>query len=147
MLGVRHVAVFGLLALSATGAGETGCSTQFCTNSVQGPTPVALDLSCAATNVTSVNLSGPCNTADASPGLNTYIYGSHVLVYSELPGVCHVVLTFGDGFTYSTDVDFKWTGSSSCAANPYIAPTQSRFAVNNPSSTCADGGDAAGASG
>jgi hypothetical protein len=145
MLGVRHVAVFVLL--SAIGVAQTGCSTQACNSSVQGPSPVSLDLSCAATNVTSVILSGPCNTADASPGLNTYIYGSHVLVYSELPGVCHVVLTFGSGFTYSTDVDFKWRGSSGCAGNLYIAPTQSRFTVNNPSSTCADGGDAAGASG
>jgi hypothetical protein len=75
----------------------------------------------------------------------------YVDINSPSAGVCHVELTFGTGFTYSADVTFTsepgLTGPScpwSCPMTTY--PKLGAFAVNNPSTTCVDGGSDAEAS-
>jgi hypothetical protein len=132
------VAVFAggtLLALLAD------CGSEGCTVSCPIPYGFAtFNLSCSATDLTNVAVSGPCATDDASPSY--YVAGQSIEINSPTPGVCHVELTFATGFTYSTDVNFM----SQTAPNPPVccplltAPTQTSFTVNNPSTTCVDAG-------
>jgi hypothetical protein len=109
-----------------------------------------LDLSCAASDLTSVVVTGPCAEGDANPDNYLDRYNERYLFLgSATPGVCHVELIFATGFTYSTDVTFESVaqpglpGCPGCA--PYVGPTQTTFVVDNPSSTCGDGGSDAGA--
>jgi hypothetical protein len=103
-------------------------------------TDAIFDLSCGATDLTSVVLSGPCATGDASPS-NYLDGGSSVIISSPSPGVCHVELTFATGFTYSADVTFVSEGAGGqCVCPRNTAPTQTTFTVNNPSTTCLDAG-------
>lgn len=103
------------------------------------------NLSCAPIDLTSVVLSGPCATGDASP--SNYVFGNrpYVLIRSPSAGVCHVELIFTTGFTYSTDVTFILQtdqGTPGCpGCRPHVTPTQSTFMVNNPSTTCGDAGE------
>jgi hypothetical protein len=53
---------------------------------------------------------------------------------SQVPGTCHVSLTFATGFTYATDIVFV-ESAGPCGGN-IVLPTQMSFEVNNPPSTC-----------
>jgi hypothetical protein len=107
--------------------------------------------SCSSPDLTAVSVSGPCATGDASPGYGEFAEGQFLDVGSSSPGDCHVVLTFGTGFTYSADVTFTsqpqtliepCTGGGPMECPPLIEPTQTEFMVDNP---CADAGpDATG---
>ena len=119
-----------------------GCAVGlFCSG---GGMVAIFELSCGATDLTSVVLSGPCATGDASP--SHYLDGgTSVIISSPSPGVCHVELTFATGFTYSADVTFvSESAGGACVCPPNTAPTQTTFVVNNPSTTCLDGGLDAG---
>jgi hypothetical protein len=145
MLVARCAAALGLLVVLGGGCSPTGDCSGGC--AIGDATFV---LSCDSTDLTSVLLSGPCATGDASP--SNYFFGSYtsfVHVVSPSPGVCHVELTFATGFTYSADVQFTEQSDnepSHCACSSYVAPvsTQSTFVVNNPSTTCVDAGLDAG---
>jgi len=97
------------------------------------------NLSCSATHLTNVAVSGPCATDD---GPSYSVAGQSISINSTSAGVCHVELTFATGFTYSTDVTFE----SQSAPKPPVccplltAPTQSTFTVDDPSATCVDAG-------
>jgi hypothetical protein len=70
---------------------------------------------------------------------------TEVVLAATKPGVCHVALTFEGGFAYSTDIRFTWQtlGEPPGCPNPcapFVGPTQSRFEVDNPSTTCVDAG-------
>jgi hypothetical protein len=130
-----------------------------------------IELNCPAA-VTTAQLTGPCApSGDASHFIvespDAYSGGSgppasagfgfscapitqvpfseckQVYIAATAPGVCHVGLTFADGFTYSTDVTFTSQTDPEppgCARCPsYIAPaSQTMFMVNNPSDTCVE---------
>jgi hypothetical protein len=131
----------GALALLVSLGG--GCSLKYaCPAFCDEDTPATFELSCPVTDLTSVELSGPCATGDASPSNYVLGYASGVVsVSSSNPGICHVELIFGTGFTYSADVTFTLQvgtptdpGCPPCSS--YTAPTQGPFVVNNPSNTC-----------
>ena len=126
-----------------------GCTPGSDACTVSCPIPygfATFNLSCAATDLTNVTVSGPCATGDAGPSY--YVAEQSIAINSASAGVCHVELTFATGFTYSTAVTFE----SQSAPNPPVccplltAPTQTMFTVNNPSTTCMDAGLDAGAS-
>jgi|HubBroStandDraft_1064217.scaffolds.fasta_scaffold338919_2 hypothetical protein len=98
------------------------------------------DLSCAPTDLTSVAVSGPCSTGDASSSNYASASSTFLAISSSSSGTCHVVLTFSTGFTYSADVTFVSqadTQPPGCHGCPsYIAPTQRTFMVDNPDATC-----------
>jgi hypothetical protein len=111
-------------------------------------TPATFELSCGATSLTNVAVSGPCAT-DASAFLYSVdsMSPQNLYVASFSPGVCHVELTFATGFTYSTDVTFmSMTYTGSCCGGTGVVPTPATLAVKNPSNTCVDAGPDAGAS-
>jgi hypothetical protein len=119
----------------------SGCSPRPppCSAVIVGNEPAIFNLSGGPTDLTSVALSGPCSSGDASP--STYLFGpaSKTLgIVSPSPGRCHVVLTFATGFTYSTDVTFTSLDDTVTPGCPgsHTAPTQQAFTVNNPSGTC-----------
>jgi hypothetical protein len=142
MLAGRSTAALGLLVVVGSGcASRASCG--FEPAPIPLPTSAIFDLSCGATDLTSVALSGPCATGDASP--SNYLSGQSVEVSSPTPGVCHVDLTFATGFTYSADVTFEshTINQPICDGTeirPYVAPTQTPFTVNTPSTTCVDAG-------
>ena len=134
MMRALRAAVVGVVVVSVAACGERTCADG-CISS----TSVTFNLSCGPTDLTSVVLSGPCSTLDAGPG--NYLVGStgrSLEFTSPSPGLCHVVLTFATGFTYSSDVTFASRSAGCCPS--YIAPTQPTFTVDNPSATCADAG-------
>ena len=108
------------------------------------------ELSCAPTDLVSVTVTGPCATGDA--GSTTYgdrfYTSSWVWVTGSGPGVCNVELAFASGFAYAVSVTFtvqSGDGPPGCpGCPPYVAPTQRKFTVENPSTTCLDGGPDAG---
>jgi hypothetical protein len=62
------------------------------------------------------------------------------------PGVCHIVLTFATGFTYSTDATFAEQPGSGCGCPSLLGPTSPAvIRVNNPSNTCVSLGADSGA--
>jgi hypothetical protein len=128
------------------GDDSDGCALGLFCN---GGTDAIFDLSCGPTDLTSVVISGPCATGDAS--LSNHVSGSesqYVSLSSPSPGVCHVELTFATGFTYSADVTFvSESVVGPCACPSSTAPTQNTFMVNNPSTTCVDAGVDAGEGG
>jgi len=135
---VRCTAALGPLVAFCVGCStDYGCPANSCS---AGVSPI-FNMSCGPTDLTSVTLSGPCATGDASP--SNYVWGYHGMflgIESSQPGVCHVELTFATGFTYSTDVTFALQPDPTrpgCAPCPaFVGPTQGRFMVNNPSTTC-----------
>jgi hypothetical protein len=132
-----RAAVRCLLVVPCAGCSPTPAD---CSDVIPGNEPAIFNLSCGPTDLTSVALSGPCSTGDASP--SNYLFGavSKSLAFdSPSPGRCHVFLTFATGFTYSTDVTFTSqtdTVPPGCHVSSYTAPTQQTFTVNNPGGTC-----------
>ncbi len=126
---------------------SVGCSfdaptSHACADSCSIPYSAAtLNLSCSATDLMNVVVSGPCST-DGGPWYRAA--GQFVELSSPSPGVCHVELTFATGFVYSTDVTFTTPPADpSACCNTATAPTLATFTVNNPSATCVDAkGDA-----
>jgi hypothetical protein len=103
--------------------------------------PASFVLMCNPTDLTSVTASGLCALPDASP----LVAVSELTIYGRSPGVCHVVLTFASGFTYTADVNFVSQTDPEppgCVGTcpPYITATQRTFVVDNPPETCTDGG-------
>src|SRR5579863_4562546 len=136
-------------ALIAAGAiASVGCSFDAvpapaghgCTGTCAVPyRPATLNLSCSATDLTNVTVSGPCST-DGAPWYEAT--GSWIDITSPSAGVCHVELTFATGFVYSTDVTFTMPPADpSVCCNWATTPTQTTFTVNNPSATCVDAGN------
>ena len=148
MRNVRRVATaFGLIVVG----GGTGCAQhQSCDNISRVTTPATFELACAPSDLTAVNILGPCagNNLRSDPA-DYYGNGEGGLgkleVSSQVAGLCHVELTFASGFVYSTNVTFA--GTADRCGTAFINPTQSTFTVNNPISTCVDAGSAAGAGG
>ena len=130
-------------AIVSVGCGTDAPAVHGCTGSCSIPYLAAtLNLSCSATNLTNVALSGACAT---DSGGYYSVGGQFVDVSSPSPGVCHVELTFATGFAYSTDVTFTTPPADpSDCCNLVTAPTQATFTVNNPSTACVDGGIDAG---
>jgi hypothetical protein len=95
-------------------------------------------LSCSPNDLTSVTVSGPCGTADASLSPETGREQGVVAILSPSPGVCHIELTFSTGFTYASDVTF--TSQSVCSCPSFIGPTGGPFVVDIPGSACVDAG-------
>jgi hypothetical protein len=100
-------------------------------------------LACSSTDLKSVSATGPCAMPDAS--LSSYLGNGSVYVGSQVPGACHVELTFASGFTYSTEVAFVSQpggvcGGPQCKCGDYVAPASGPFAVKNPSDTCVEAG-------
>jgi hypothetical protein len=122
-----------------------GCSGHHdCSASCKGGSGVTLDLACGGTDLTSVILTGACNEGNiTSP--DTYLGGPHqqyVYLPADEAGPCHVKLVFATGFTFSTDVHFSTLTDDSdpqCTCQ-YVQADQTTIAVNNPASTCVDGG-------
>jgi hypothetical protein len=129
--------------LASVGCGSGGPSSQGLGCNVSCGTlssAATLVLSCGASDLSNVALSGPCaagdaaaySTPDSSDPQNVY-------VRSPSAGVCHVELTFATGFTYATDVTFTSTTiTSGCCPGTGVKPTQSVFMVDNPDTTCVD---------
>jgi hypothetical protein len=146
---IRQVAA--ALASAAVCTGGSGCvQSQACDNISRVETPVTFDLACAPNDLTVVKVSGPCSLSNMSTDPADYsgngeLGTGKLAIGSQVAGLCHVTLTFASGFVYSTDVTF--TGTSDDCGTGFISPTQSVFVVNNPSSTCTDGGGAAGDAG
>lgn len=100
-------------------------------------------LSCQQTDLVSVSLSGPCAGDAGFAGYRYVAVDSAIQVDSAGPGVCHVALTFGTGFTYAADVTFvsepaHFAPCYVCYGGVYA--TQQTFEVGNPSTTCVDAG-------
>jgi hypothetical protein len=137
----RLIAILLFLAPAAGCRAGTACPG-FCSDDG----PAILHLSCAPADLTSVALSGSCAGGDASP--SSYLSGASgasLAITSPSPGACSVTLTFATGFIYSVEVTFvsqPAVATSGCPACPsYTVPAQSEYAVENPSTTCADAGD------
>jgi hypothetical protein len=137
----------GTLALVGCGSsggngGPEGCAVSCGTLS----SAATLILSCGATDLTNVAISGPCAKGDAGPSYTVDLSNpQNLYVASSTAGICHVELTFATGFAYSTDVVFtSSTTTGGCCSGTGVNPTQSTFMVNNPSTTCVDGGIDAG---
>jgi hypothetical protein len=114
-----------------------------CCGSCPSNEQAVLQLSCGSNDLKSVTTTGPCSMPEA--GLSSYVGNGSVFVQSDGPGVCHIELTFATGFTYSADATFAThsggvCGGPQCTCPPVIAPTQTTFMVNNPSTTCVDAG-------
>jgi hypothetical protein len=142
-------AAAGTLAFIGCGSSSSGGNgaPEVCTVSCGTLSSAAtLILSCGATDLTSVAISGPCAKGDAG---RSYTMDSsnpqNLYVASSTAGTCHVELTFATGFGYSTDVVFtSTTTTGGCCSGTGVNPLQSTFMVNNPSTTCVDGGLDAG---
>jgi hypothetical protein len=99
------------------------------------------NLSCAPTNLADVMVTGVCANHDA--GSSYSVQDSGVWINSLTPGVCHLVLRFSSGFTYSADLTFtSSTQTGGCCPGTSVFPTKDTYVVDNPSSTCVDAGTA-----
>jgi hypothetical protein len=129
----------GPLVVGCNGS-DGGSPEEGCTVSCRIPYGFAtFNLSCSATDLTNVAVSGPCTAVADTP--SNLVFEQSIPIYSPSPGVCHVELTFATGFTYSTDVTFTSQSANPSACCPLLtAPTQTSFTVNNPSTTCVDAG-------
>jgi hypothetical protein len=127
-------------------AGNVGCSSKCPPGTIvdraAGP---ALELSCAQTDLTTVTLSGPCANASAAAPNGYIINQGAITILSQTPGLCHVVLKFTTGFTYATDINF--TTMTDLCGETFVGASQAQYPVDNPSSTCLDGGTTDSANG
>jgi hypothetical protein len=149
-----HIAV---LSAVLTGLALLACTSGHgdCGGMCQSVTGVTLDLSCAPAAVTKAVLTGPCapTVRDAAPsdGSGGSAFGfscatavktpfvdcSQVYFDASGPGVCHVELTFADGFTYSADVTYSTVPPyCGCPSISGLVPSPATLTVNNPSATC-----------
>ncbi|MGO8991691.1 MAG: hypothetical protein ACLQVI_00075 [Polyangiaceae bacterium] len=152
----RRAAALSLFALPALAAllafpasPTAGCSGGYdCSTACDANQSAIFVLSCAPSDLTSVALSGACAGPSSSP--SNYLFGPsnvYLAITSANPGDCNVVLTFASGFTYSAVVNFEASSGASasgCTCSQFTLPAQHSYNVNNPSATCADGGDDAG---
>ena len=99
-----------------------------------------LRLSCVQPDLRSVTVSGPCTSGDSGPPYQ--VYDSYVTVSGPpSPGVCHVDLVFGTGFTFATDLSFVSQSSTSCGDTvTLVGPSPIESFVDNPPATCSDAG-------
>ena len=131
------------VSLASGGSGGEGPGA--CSNIASVDAAVTFNLACVPNDLTAATVSGPC-AGNTGGDLTEYVKGrSQLFFVSPSVGVCHLELTFASGFTYEADVTF--TSMSDSCGRSSVSPTQSPFAVDNPSSTCTDGGSAAGAGG
>ena len=145
LLGIAACGGSGSDDSSVNGASGGSGGAGACSSIASSDYAVTFNLACVPNDLTAATVSGPCA---ANPGgdLTEYVKGRGQLSFvSPTDGVCHLVLTFASGFSYSADVTFTRTSDSCGRAT--VSPTQSSFMVDNPSSTCTDGGSAAGAGG
>ena len=121
------------LVLASLAALACGCSSSSdCQPLPPEATQAVFALTCDASDLRSVEITGPCAES---------VSGASVDVFSPSPGSCHIVLTFGTGFTYAADVTFASMTQRNCGqASSYVGPTQATFNVDNPAATCTDGG-------
>ncbi|HTA88147.1 MAG TPA: hypothetical protein VK745_01175 [Polyangiaceae bacterium] len=132
-------------SVNRASGGSGGESPVACSNIASVDVAVTFNLACAPNDLTTATVSGPC-AGSTGGDLTQYVKGRGQLVFvSPSEGVCHLKLTFASGFSYGADVTF--TSMSDSCGRATVSPTQSTFAVDNPSSTCTDGGSAAGAGG
>jgi hypothetical protein len=129
MLVARCAATLGLLVVLVGGAGGCDCSGVKCGALANGVTNIVL--SCGTTESPAVRITGPCSVLGPATAQS-------VAVTSNTAGTCHVELTFGTGFTYSTDVTFVSSTQTGCCPGTNVSPTQTTFTVNSPSTTCVD---------
>ena len=127
------------LALAFVAAlNQASCSTP-CEGICLGPTDAVFYLSCPSADLTAVNLSGPCATGqDASAPAAHNFSGDTLSLVTGYAGVCHVELTFSNGFVYSTDINFQRQPSEHCGCSPRAVPTPRTVMVPNPPDTCGD---------
>jgi hypothetical protein len=128
---------------------QEGCISTPC----EGPSctvinAAALTLACPSTEIASVVVSGSCLWPNDSGPTMYEVSEGRVSVWTDIPGVCHVKLTFTDGFVYSTDINFEQKPSDRCGCGPTTYPSPRTVTVPNPPDTCssdasADASDAA----
>jgi hypothetical protein len=142
--GMR-VALFLAVALPVLGA----CNKNDLVSCPAAPA-ASFQLACRS-DLVGVVVTGPCATPDGGLSLYLPLMGL-VYIQSQGPGVCHVELTFGSGFTYASDVTFHsdpggpCRGESGCMCPDYFAPaSEGTLTVNNPLDTCIDAGVDSGA--
>jgi len=107
--------------------------------------PATLDLSCPSV-VTSALSTGGCIASRCLEKDGGSCAQPVVPIEPTEAGDCHVDLTLAGGFQYAIDVTFVQATTESCCPCTSIGPTQSTFAVDNPSTTCLDAGSDAGPS-
>jgi hypothetical protein len=138
-LGAIGVLAAGLCQTNCSPSNPMGCSED-CPDF-----PATLSMSCAPNDLSNVQVTGPCvgGVVALDGGVTDYSVGQggeYVSINSLGDGACHVVLTFGAGFVFATDVQFTVQGESCGCA--FIMPTTAKVAVNNPPNTCSgDAGD------
>ena len=133
------------MSLAGSACGSVGSCPAFSCYSGDGS--VGFELSCIATDLQGVELSGAC-AASAQPSWS-YDDG-RVVVYGHSPGACHVELRFASGFEYSADTTFAETyapATNCCPATTVVSATPALFVVNNPGTTCVDSGIDSGSDG
>jgi len=132
-------------SVNLASGGSGGESPGACSNIGSVDAAVTFNLACVPNDLTAATVSGPC-AGNTGGDLTQYVKGRGQLMFvSPTEGVCHLELTFASGFSYGVDVTFT-RASDSCGRSS-VSPTQSTFAVDNPSSTCTDGGSAAAGAG
>jgi hypothetical protein len=113
-----------------------GCSSNC--NACATDAYVSLELSCGPSDLTAVQLTGPC-PAVGDGGVGEYVNGNmHRLVSfgATSPGTCHVTLVFATGYTFAADVTFSSTNPGCPGCAPVLTPSPPWIMVNNPSDTC-----------
>jgi hypothetical protein len=88
-----------------------GCNSHAQCNCPDGTSGVAVTLPCGTTQATMV-LSGVC------AGTGTEQNGA-LSFFGTSPGSCHVALTFSNGTTFSTDVEFAGGEWLACGSDPH----------------------------
>ncbi|MGA2448860.1 MAG: hypothetical protein ABTD50_09310 [Polyangiaceae bacterium] len=106
--------------------------------------PAVLELACTPTDLSSVQVSGPCATADGSTAPGDFVSGTQVTISSDVAGDCQVTLTFATGYEYSTTITF--TEETDGCGTSHVEPQANQVViwVENPASTCVDGGTDSG---
>lgn len=95
MVVALRAAVLGLLVGPCAGCSPTPPP---CSDVIRENENAIFNLSCGPTDLTGVDLSGPCSVGDASPSHYLIGPGSKSLaIASPSPGRCHVALTLRHG--------------------------------------------------